>query len=80
MSDVLELERTAEDRARTVRHILADLRAHEVADVTAAEIREAIELQEEETEMDRDRLPWAGVVLMALVLVVLMVLWCRGVI
>ena len=60
MSDVLELERTAEDRARTVRHILADLRAHEVAGVTAAEIREAIEIEEEETEMDRDPVTLGG--------------------
>lgn len=72
------IERSAADRALTLRDILADLRLRHVDGVDAAEIREAIE-HEEQLDLD-ERLPWVGVVLMGVALAVLLALWCRGII
>lgn len=72
------IERSAADRALTLRNILADLRLHQVEGVDAAEIREAIE-HEEQIELDKP-LPWACVALMGFALAVLLALWCRGII
>jgi hypothetical protein len=72
------IERTAQDRALTVRNILADLRAHQVDGFDAAEIREAVEQEEQPDE--REAVRWIGVVAMGLALAVLLAMWCRGII
>ena len=72
------VERSEADRDRTVANILADLRAHRVAGPIAAEIREAIELEEREVEAERS--PWTGVATLAVVLAVLLFMWCRGIV
>ena len=71
------IERTPADVSRSVRNILADLRAHRIDAVVAAEIREAIEIEEQEVETERT--PWVAVAALGLVLAILLAFWCLGI-